>query len=431
MRSSWKLLLLITVVMAATLAAGWYHIAGTPHYSLYKLSEAIRSHDIESAERYIDISRIADDATETIANAKLSQLRLSENVSPLEQLAQEIAKGAVGLMLPTIKARARDEWRTELTKIIEGEERDKLDFLPPSGAQEVYNEFKVNRDQKIASITYNDPKQGVIKFKMIQKSDRTWKIVFLDREWLIQWVQDSPVRNIKTSTIDEIGPEKWVVMVGCAGYAEGTERCKTEEQYRWLKSLRDRHPKFIAYIEFWESKKMTMNMSPEDIRQRKSGLIVYQAVNQLRPDVFLRFASAFVGPFESRMAGETWISWVNSLGFSSDGYDFQTWEVIQHIGHVEPEQKALSLSKKVEGAIIEASYYRRYGDFTLATDSGEQISFSVETGFPGAPAPEDKGKRYSVEFREVTYKRAGPVIKKELEIVKIQRVETREALPQK
>ncbi len=195
-----------------------------------------------------------------------------------------------------------------------------------------------------------------------------------------------------------------------------------EEQYRWLKSLRDDQLKFIAYYEYWRNKD---KIRPEDLAQLKMGLIFFQIVDQLRPDVFSHFTAAFVGPFESQSEATNWIGEVAGVASPPNGYDFRPWQIVRYIGHLEPEQKLVSATKKVQGTITESGNLRRESFFILRPDVGEQMTFSAglyDDWFGKAPPPEEKGKRYSVEFREVNYKRGDKVIKREFKIVTIQRL---------
>ncbi len=433
MKLARKVLLLTAFVIAGGLVSVWYYVSGTPQYTLYKLSKAIRAHDVEGAERYVDIDRVADDATQTIVTAGFSQQRSAEASSALERLGQSVAKGTIRFMLSALKADVREEWRREFIKMVEGGQEVDLTILPPLDAMEAYKVFKVTRDQKVAYVNYTDPKQGLIKFKMVQRSDRRWKIVSFDSDWLLIWLQDSPVRNIKAGNINEIKAGTWVVMVGCAGFAQGSDPCKTEEQYRWLKSLRDRHPKFIAYSETWTSEDLGKVRNLAEIRKVKFGLIFRQVVEQLRADVFLRSAGAFAGPFESRPQAETWARWANSLGSSPDGYDFRVWEIVNYIRHIEPEERLLSASKTGQGVVTEASYGSGGGGFTVKTDEGADLSFfyyrasnlpeESQSTITSWPSPGDKGRRYSVRYKEVAYKRGGKVVQKSLELLDIRRLD--------
>src|SRR6266849_1287241 len=47
-------------------ALGSFYATSTPRYALYRLGVAMQRHDVASAERYFDVERIADRATEVI-----------------------------------------------------------------------------------------------------------------------------------------------------------------------------------------------------------------------------------------------------------------------------------------------------------------------------------------------------------------------------
>ncbi len=53
-------------------ALGSFYATSTPRYALYRLGVAMQRHDVASAERYFDVERIADRATEVIVADYLS-----------------------------------------------------------------------------------------------------------------------------------------------------------------------------------------------------------------------------------------------------------------------------------------------------------------------------------------------------------------------
>ena len=58
------LLAAATLVLAALV--GWYYLMGTPQYSLSRFAGAIHAHDAAAAERFVDVDRVAQAASDVI-----------------------------------------------------------------------------------------------------------------------------------------------------------------------------------------------------------------------------------------------------------------------------------------------------------------------------------------------------------------------------
>jgi len=182
-----KGLVLVVIIVATLIGGAWYGVAGTPQYSLYRLSQAVRAHDAATAERYIDFDQVADDAAETLIEFVRSERRAEALPagSEWEELGRQLAEGLIELMLPAVKARARDEFRSQFRRAVEEGNSESRFLTMPSQVRDLRAKVTVQRDGKRAIVSVSDKGEIVSKFRMIQQPNRQWRIVALDREWLM------------------------------------------------------------------------------------------------------------------------------------------------------------------------------------------------------------------------------------------------------
>jgi hypothetical protein len=181
-------LLLIAVLVGST----WYSIAGTPEYSLYRLSHAIQARDVNAAERYLDVESVAKDVAEaSVEYFRSSAGQVAPTSGPWGQLGQAFAESLIELMLPGLKAKIENGVKETLRKsIAEGQTDNKL-FAIPNTVSDLRSKLRVDRSGSAATATIYDGSKVVSKFKMAQQSNRTWKIAALDRQWFLSYLRES------------------------------------------------------------------------------------------------------------------------------------------------------------------------------------------------------------------------------------------------
>ena len=214
MRRPWwsRVLVGILTAIAISLFAIWYALSGTPQYSLYQLAKSIQARDIETAQRYIDLDRVADEATDTFVDFARSEV----GSSGVQGFGQDLAQGLIELMLPALKARVRDKFRTQLRKAIEEGNTETRFFSIPSQVADIRARVQVEKNGKTATVKVTDGKKVISKFRMAQKPDRRWQIVALDRDWL-----SSVLRETRTQKVDAPGettPKGERPNIDCASY---------------------------------------------------------------------------------------------------------------------------------------------------------------------------------------------------------------------
>ena len=175
-------------VLVLAALAGLY-AASTPRYTLYRLGVAMQRHDLVEAERYFDVERIADGATEVIVADYLA--RQPEPTSAAETAGRQLTAGMAKRRLrPQVMTRVRLEIRRSV-------ERAGIQPVPvalPLGLLAAVRGFEVSRQGSEAWVSYRDPVQGPIRFRMSRQAGRGWQISELDPEWVRRRAQEEPAR---------------------------------------------------------------------------------------------------------------------------------------------------------------------------------------------------------------------------------------------
>lgn len=179
-------------VVAALLvltALGGFYVTSTPRYALYRLGGAIQQHNVAAAERYFDVPRIADSATEVIVADYLA--RQPAPTTSAESAGRELVASVVKRrMRPQVLTRVR----AEIRRSVERAGIQATAFVLPVGAVAVFRAFQVSSAGPDVWVTYRDPAQGPVRFRMSRQGDRGWQISEFDPEWVRRRVQEEPAR---------------------------------------------------------------------------------------------------------------------------------------------------------------------------------------------------------------------------------------------
>jgi hypothetical protein len=170
-------------------AVGCFYAMSTPRYALYRLGVAMQRHDVAAAERYFDVERIADRAAEVIVGDYLA--RQPEPTTTAEsngrQLAASMAKRRVR---PQVVTRIR----LEIRRSVERAGIQATALVLPVGAIAVFRAFQISSAGPDVWVTYRDPAQGPVRFRMSRQADRGWQISEFDPEWVRRRAQEEPAR---------------------------------------------------------------------------------------------------------------------------------------------------------------------------------------------------------------------------------------------
>ena len=172
------------VVAALVLAIlGVLHAATSPRYALYQLGVAIQRHDVAAAERYFDVERIADRATDVIVADYLD--RQPAPSSPAEVNGRLlVASIARRRLRPQVATRVRAEIRRSV------EQAANRPVTLPVGFLATLQAFQVSRQGPEAWVAYRDPVEGAVRFRMSREPDQLWRISEFDPDWVRRRVQE-------------------------------------------------------------------------------------------------------------------------------------------------------------------------------------------------------------------------------------------------
>ena len=175
--------------LAALLLAaicGGYYLEGTPQYSLYRFAVAIHGRDMAAAERFVDVDRVAQAASDVVVAEYLG--RNSRGSHGVETLAQGTVRTAAGQVLkPLVTARVREEIRKAAGNGGAGTSA----LLLPAGIVAAFRQLDVSREGSGAWVVYREPRGRQSRFRVTQQPDRTWKITELDPEWVRRHLKGS------------------------------------------------------------------------------------------------------------------------------------------------------------------------------------------------------------------------------------------------
>jgi hypothetical protein len=157
----------------------WYYVMGTPQYSLYRLAAALHRHDAAAAERFVDVDRIAQAASEVIAGDYLDQEPRAARVLGSSGLGSARATAARALR-PFVAERVR----AEIARMAREGGTDHGPLALPAGLLASFWVLDVAREPPDAWVSYDEGGRGRTRFRMSQEPDRSWRITEFDRDWV-------------------------------------------------------------------------------------------------------------------------------------------------------------------------------------------------------------------------------------------------------
>ena len=177
------LLAAAALVLVALLV--WYYLMGTPQYSLSRFAGALYAHDAAAAERFVDVDRVAQAASDVIVADYLRGNSKASNA--IEALGQGAARSVAGQAVkPLVAARLRGELR----RMAETGGQGPRELVLPASMIAAFSGLTVERDAEGAWVIYTDPRRGQARFRMSQQPDGFWRITELDPEWVRRHLKD-------------------------------------------------------------------------------------------------------------------------------------------------------------------------------------------------------------------------------------------------
>jgi len=179
----------VPVAVLALVALGGLYAITTPRFALYRLGVAMQRHDVALAERYFDAERIADGATDVLVGDYFARQPAPASEAEVNgrQLAASIARRR---LRPQVLTRVR----AELRRSVERAGIQPVSVALPLGLVAVVRGFRVSGQGSEAWVTYQDPTQGLIRFRMSRQPDWSWRISEFDPDWVRRRAQEAPPR---------------------------------------------------------------------------------------------------------------------------------------------------------------------------------------------------------------------------------------------
>ncbi len=177
-QKSLKLLAISIASLVVFLAIGFYYFSGTPRYSLYKISRAVKNHDSGEFHKYVDVDRIVDHLAKFAVQKVVAEMEKEEPTGDWGRPGQKFDKGLAMMMLPTMIEAMKPQIKQAITEFIEDTD-DEREGSPLLGATLA----DIQTEGSTSLVTVEDEETGKeIRFKMAKSPDRYWKIVEIDFE---------------------------------------------------------------------------------------------------------------------------------------------------------------------------------------------------------------------------------------------------------
>jgi hypothetical protein len=171
----------LAVALLALAAASALYAISTPRYALYWLGAAVERRDADAALAFFDVDAIADHATAVLAADYLA--RQPTPATAAEANGRELVVTLARRRLrPLVTARIRSEIERSVARSGDRSAPIRL----PVGALALVTGVTVSRDGAGTWISYQDPAQGLVRFRMARDAGGPWRITEFDPEW-VRW----------------------------------------------------------------------------------------------------------------------------------------------------------------------------------------------------------------------------------------------------
>jgi hypothetical protein len=173
---SFTFLTISVALLVVFLGIGFYYFSGTPRYSLYKISRAVKNHDSGEFHKYVDVDRIVDHLAKFAVQQVVAEMEKDGATDSWQINGQELDKELALMMVPKMMEALKPQIKQEITELIENtdQERKGSPMLRATLAD-------IQTKGSLSQVTVEDQKTGEkIRFKMVRSPDRYWKIVEID-----------------------------------------------------------------------------------------------------------------------------------------------------------------------------------------------------------------------------------------------------------
>jgi len=179
----------VPVVLLGVGALVSVYAVTTPRYALYRLGAAVQRHDVEDALRYFDVERIADRATDVLVADYLA--RQPAPATPAEANGRQLV---ASLAKRRLRPQVIDRVRVEVRRSVERAGAQAGPVVLLVGVVAVLKGFEVSRDGPDAWVSYRDPGEGPVRFRMGRQPGEPWKISEFDPDWVRRRAREETIR---------------------------------------------------------------------------------------------------------------------------------------------------------------------------------------------------------------------------------------------
>jgi hypothetical protein len=181
----------VAAALVALVASAALYAISTPRYALYWLGAAIERRDAGAALAFFDVDAVAEHATAVLAADYLA--RQPAPATAAEANGRELVVTLARRRLrPLVAARIRSEIERSVERPAGGDRPAPIRL--PVGALAVITGVSVSRDAAGSWISYQDPKQGTVRFRMARDGGGPWKIIEFDPDWVRRRAREEGIR---------------------------------------------------------------------------------------------------------------------------------------------------------------------------------------------------------------------------------------------
>ena len=197
-----KNITIVAVAFIIVLAVGYYYILGLPHYSIYQIGRAFKTHDVAMFNKYVDADSIIDKWVDSINK------QLVDDAGHDEFALMGI--GIAQLMMPNIRSQIKDYTKRNLESAIEDlsdkpqKDEESLVNIAETDTQPIIGFFKalselkldIKQKGKVANVSITTISERFkdfdnATFKMRQTPSRYWQIVEISLPTMQEKIQDN------------------------------------------------------------------------------------------------------------------------------------------------------------------------------------------------------------------------------------------------
>ena len=173
MKSSfgWRRVAVSLAILVLVLGGSYLLWRSSPGYSVYRIKEALATHDYELLSRYVDVDKVLDHTLDELGNSRTD----GGEDAPLGGFLGKLMRKGVFKLLT---GEAREVTKAGLSMFIEQAVRDR-DRLPPQIPMiaPIAAWWLAQRDGDIARLTFQAKKDKPIDVTMQRTPEGVWRVV--------------------------------------------------------------------------------------------------------------------------------------------------------------------------------------------------------------------------------------------------------------